>query len=153
MEHNKIHTEAVKIFFDLDDTGWKWTEESMWALPMDSYGMFKLDNIPLLAYGISRGDIFSAELSVEKIYQFKEIVERGGHSTVRVHFRMDPLDLHVVSRYMNQLKELGCEYEGNGATLYGVDIPSSCNFMKIMDVLKAAEELGVWEYEEGYIHS
>jgi hypothetical protein len=153
MEHQRSENEdAVKISFDLTNTGWEWKEESMWALPVRSTDIFKLDNIPLLAYGISQGDIFQAELSKEGVFYFKSVIERGGHSTIRIHFKMEPVDLSIVKKYLDRVNQLGCSYEGNGSTLYALDIPPESNLSEVVDFLKEVEELGVWEYEEGYIH-
>lgn len=149
---NSNNKDAVKVFFDLKNTGWKWAEESLWALPVSSTNIFKLDNIPLLAYGISRGDTFQAKLSESGVYHFEKAIERSGHSTVRVHFRMHPLDLDTVKKYLDKFNQLGCSYEGNGATLYAIDIPAGSRLNDVLSFLKETEQLGIWDYEEGYIH-
>lgn len=153
MEHAKrVDGDMVKVSFDLKETGWKWKEEKMWAIPVNSNGEFRLDNIPLLVYGISQGDIFLAELAEDGFFHFKSVMKRGGHSTVRVHFKTNPLDLNIIRTYLDALNKFGCNYEGNGSTLYALDIPAENDLSKIIGFLKEIEARGVWEYEEGYIH-
>ena len=150
MEHSKHQRhDLVKVFFDLKDTDWKWTEESMWAIPTELSNEFILDNIPLLAYGISQGDKFSTHI-VNKNFFFKEILQRGGHSTFRIHFKETPIELQL-KKYLSNFISIGCSYEGNGATLYAIDAPSSQAQEKLIPLLCAGEINNVWDYEEGYI--
>jgi hypothetical protein len=139
----------VKVFFDLKDTDWKWQEESMWALPTKSSDEFILDNIPLLTYGISQGDKFSTHIANNNLF-FKEILERGGHSTFRINFKVIPTEFQL-KKYLDDIISMGCSYEGNGATLYAIDAPSNDSQEKLLVLLKNGEVNNVWDYEEGYV--
>lgn len=128
MEHRKSeNNNLVKVFFDLSDTGWEWKEESMWALPIQSTDILKLDNIPLLVYGISQGDVFRAKLSEEGVFNFQEVVEYGGHSTLRIIFK-ELLSEDKLKPLLQKFNDLGCNYEGNGSTLFCNRCSEECGF-------------------------
>ncbi|MFM2374713.1 MAG: hypothetical protein RLZZ234_708 [Candidatus Parcubacteria bacterium] len=147
----KENENLVKVFFDLSGTGWEWESESLWALAEESTDIFKLDNIPLLAYGISQGDIFRAELSKDGVYYFKEVIKHEGNSTFRINFKEIP-DKKVLEEYLNDFKTIGCNYEGNGATIYAIDVPSEVDQKKVVELLMKGEASALWDYEEGYVY-
>jgi hypothetical protein len=153
MEHTKKgNNNLVKVSFVLSDTGWGWKEESMWALHVQSTDIFKLDNIPLLAYGICQGDIFRAKLSENGNFNFEEVVEHRGHSTLRIIFK-EKLSEDKIKLLLQTFNDLGCNYEGNGSKLFAIDVPKDADLQSVLEVLKQGEANGVWDYEEGYIYS
>src|ERR1700686_2362503 len=67
------------------------------------------------ARGISYRDIVKASaLDNDFILDFKEVVERGGHSTYMLLFR--PAETRVGS-YWNMLERSGCSYESTSIKL------------------------------------
>jgi hypothetical protein len=150
-QEKKENKNLVKVFFDLNDTDWQWESESLWALAEESNNIFTLDNIPLLVYGISQGDIFRAELSIEGMYYFKEVIQHKGNSTFRINLKEIP-DKKVLEKHLNDFKVIGCNYEGNGATIYAIDVPSVVAQKKVVALLVKGNISGLWDYEEGYVY-
>ena len=59
--------------------------ETLWAVKdADNGNLFKLDNVPMLAYGLALGDLVRAELRDDDRWHFVKMVKPSGLLTVRV---------------------------------------------------------------------
>ena len=82
LQKNETNPEQnhVKLIFELerDSDGYPPEDrEGIWALPAPN-GLFRLDNIPFYAMGVSDGDLVSVEERAGETF-FKELVEPSGN--------------------------------------------------------------------------
>jgi hypothetical protein len=153
-EHPDSH--YCKIIFSLepDEDGWPPHDaETLWAKRLPD-GTFQLDNIPVFVRGVSCEDIIAGEQDEPPEgeagfwYRFRRVVERSGHSTIRLWID----DETRVPQIRLDLREMGCDSEGTYVPrLIAVDVPPESDFNAVMRYIKVGEQRGEWEYEEGSI--
>jgi len=120
--------------------------ESVWAVPVGN-DAYRLDNVPFFVTGISSEDIVRAKPQ-DGVLLFLELVEAGGHSTVRVLIG----NRDETQTVRDELRAMGCSSEGtNIPGLVAVDIPPSVRYAEVRDFLMTGEQNGRWEFEEGCI--
>jgi hypothetical protein len=116
--------------------------ESLWAIPMGD-SLFKIDNIPFFAKGLSCDDVVSAAFEGDT-YIFSEVVTPSDNSTVRVLV----FDSESVAEIRAALSEIGCESEGSGIPgLFSMNIPKNCQ-AQVYEVLRTAASDERLDYEE-----
>jgi Domain of unknown function (DUF4265) len=107
----------IKVCFELDSSDWHGhASETLWASPIvgTEWRNFRIMNSPFFARGISYRDIVKASaLDNDFILDFKEVVERGGHSTYMILFKSTEAR---VGSYWNMLEKSGCSYESTSIT-------------------------------------
>lgn len=141
----------AKVFFDLSGQDFGPGAESVWAeYVKDNY--FRIDNSPLYVYGVSYNDIVAVTVKEENLF-FESVVKRGGYSTLRVFFKISDPNPTFIKEQLQPFVDIGCGYEGNGKRLYAIDVPPQVDVAKVIEILKDGENIGKWEYEEGYIHN
>lgn len=140
----------TKVFFDLSGQDHAPGAESVWAQHVRE-NEFRIDNSPLHVYAISYNDIVSVSTK-ENNFFFESVVKRGGHSTLRVFFKISKPDLDFIKEQLRPFLNLGCSYEGDGKKLYAIDVPPEVDIRKVKSLLEEGENIGKWEYEEGYVH-
>jgi hypothetical protein len=92
--------------------------EGLWAIPLEG-GLFRIDNIPFYAKGLSCDDIVAASL-IDGEYRFLKIISPSTNST----FRIVVYDLKDEEQIRSSLQSLGCAIEGTGtAGLLSVNVP------------------------------
>jgi hypothetical protein len=142
----------VKVHFDLvqDEYGYPPSaSESLWALQA-SDSTFELDNIPFFARGVSCHDLVSAEVIQNGHYQFVELLQEGGHSTLRV-LPISRDQQPDVTQMREKLRNMGCTVELFGSmTLLAVDVPPELPISRVRELLNS--ERG-WDYEESSLAS
>jgi Domain of unknown function (DUF4265) len=145
----------VKVHFDLvqDNQGYPpATSESIWAVPLGQ-ARFHLDNIPFFVCGVSCFDIISARTEANGLLKFDQLVNEGGHSTIRVLFYDNPSDPRSLtgraSELRNRFRELGCSSEQSHIPgLISIDIPPEVDITEPKLILDAGERDQNWSYEE-----
>jgi hypothetical protein len=136
-----------KVSFKLeqDENGYppdKW--ETLWADEIEP-GLYCVDNIPFYVYGISSGDLISAEDDGDQLV-FGKLV-RPSSNTV---FRLYVAEAAEMQAIRESLRALGCESElSNLPKLVAVEVPGDVDFGLVADFLEKGEESGRWEYDEG----
>jgi hypothetical protein len=150
----------IKVCFELDSSDWHGhASETLWASPIvgTEWRNFRIMNSPFFARGISYRDIVKASaLDNDFILDFKEVVERGGHSTYMILFKSTEAR---VGSYWNMLEKSGCSYESTSIklsigqrSLYSVDVPPSADIYEIYEILERGERDAVWIFQEGYAY-
>lgn len=131
--------------------------EWLWAR-LVSPGRYEVENIPFFAKSFSRFDHIvcsSGSGELEGYPTFAGVVRRGGHSTYRIrlenedHYSKD--DKYSIWYLLNLLIESGCEFELGDFGLVAVDAGPSAKLGAIVYVLKSGFDLGVWDWQRGYI--
>jgi hypothetical protein len=150
----------IKVSFELDESDWHGHgSETLWASPIveTEWRHFRIMNSPFFAKGISYRDIVKASaLDNDFILDFKEVVERGGHSTYMLLFEATEPRF---SSYWNMLEKSGCSYESTRIklrigqrSLFSVDVPPSADIYEIYEILQRGESDSVWMFQEGYAY-
>ena len=108
--------------------------EVLWATKTDR-GMFRLDNIPFYARGVSCGDIVAVEESERGPQRFRAIVKPSKHSTIRVVLAKSCPDCRPIGERMSDLRRkfrvLGCDTEANYPGFFAIDVPSSVKLSEL----------------------
>jgi hypothetical protein len=83
-ESNAVMAHKLKIAFETDGNAWHgMTAEHLWATPV-GISLYRLENSPLYAYGISYQDVVVARENAGASLRFVSVQDSGGHSTYRV---------------------------------------------------------------------
>ena len=155
MRRSITGSDCVKLQFDLlqDAQGYPpATSKSMWAVPL-GHSRFQLDNIPFFVCGVSCIDTVSAQRETSGLLKYYQLLESGGHSTLRVIFHNSATDLRPlrdrVNELRNRLRELGCPSEQSHIPgLISIDIPREVDITEARTILDAGERQQLWGYEQ-----
>jgi hypothetical protein len=139
--------EHQRIVFPLerDEDGFPpMDHESLWGKLASEDGAFRIDSIPFFATDVSLRDVVRAEL-VGDAWHFSEVLERAGHSTLRVMMLADG-KLTVIR---NALHQLGCQTElSHVPDFFSVDVPPDRALAPVIAYLKRMKTGRVLEHEE-----
>jgi Domain of unknown function (DUF4265) len=117
--------------------------EGLWGEPAGE-GAWQLDNIPFFAYDVSNRDVVAAHETGERLV-FDRVLERGGHSTLRVIFE----DLDTVNPVRAALKRMGCSTEAaHTKRLVAVDVRPDVSLDAVRAYLEAEAARTGLEYED-----
>jgi Domain of unknown function (DUF4265) len=153
---------SVEIWFPVatDNHGYpkskKW--EQLLARPVlerDDY--FQIESVPFFLKNVSCGDIVKANVVVNKeiqegeIFEFDQVVDRGGHNTYRLLLRKKhPDDPQLTT---DELLKKGLAIEEQYGDFFAVDVPPTVDQQAIDDFLVAESQAGRWEMQDGYLHT
>ena len=120
--------------------------ETLWAVALGN-NLFRLDNSPFYVYRISWKDIIEASETAEGFYDFVRVVEKSGNRTLRIIFLEFTGNDTRGKQILNDIKNLGCSYEGVNAKLTSINIPPAVEFETVVNY--AAEQSDIdWEYAD-----
>lgn len=145
---------VITIPADPEVRGWPpVATERLWATPLEG-NRFRIENIPFFAKGLSFGDIVtgpSDKVAADGSITFREVAERGGHSTYRVMVTGElGSDRHnAYHLLLSKLRDLGATTEIANARLFAIDVSPSVVCGAIYDVLALGAEEGIWDFEVG----
>lgn len=122
--------------------------ETLWATD-EGRDRYRVDNIPLLAFGLSFGDIVRAPVTDGRP-TFAEVVEPSGHSTYRLALR-DGVDPERFSELTRPLRELGCGFERFTQRMLGVDIPPAVDIYAAYELIDRGMANGTWDFDEANV--
>ena len=133
-----------KLSVDLKE-GWHgFSNETLWGEKVGE-GLYRIDNIPFFANGISDGDIVKAEVSEDGLLKVKEVVERSGQVNCRVIFE-DETDEATRKSVLKQLQSFG-DYECYADFgLYAFSIPQK-HLKPFSTILAELEEILDYEID------
>ncbi|WP_291727467.1 DUF4265 domain-containing protein [Leisingera sp. F5] len=137
------------MIIELEQDEWhEYSAESIWVSPV-SEGMYRIENIPFLAKGLSFHDVISVK-DIDGQLFFDERIVRANHSTYRIIPEKD-CSQETLSQCLSAFNAAGCCYEHGdfGFDLYALDIPEDVDVHKVYALLKAGEQEEVWDFEEG----
>ena len=152
----KLKSEQMldKIWFRIeqDEDGYPPTRiESLWAAPTEG-GLFRLENVPFFAKGVSFKDEVSISQGSDGHKWYADVVAPSGHSTVRVivyrNASLPPLEERV-SELRRRFVERGCITElSHLPGLFAVDVPPSISIETVRPLLEEGVASEAWDYEE-----
>jgi hypothetical protein len=146
-----VTAHKVKIIFDTDGNAWHgMTAERLWATPV-GISLYRLENSPLDAYGVSYQDVVVAREDADASLRFVSLQDRGGHSTYRVVLKGAAAKSDFET-YWKPIERLGCTYESSRdpENVFAIDVPPSTDVYEVYPLLENGERDGVWEFEEGH---
>lgn len=139
-------TKLAKVMFRVPDSEGGEDVETLWAFPMGG-DLFKIDNSPFYAYGVSWGDTVEAPWSEEHGFPvFRRVVEKSGYRTVRVILKPPAENNNESQKLLEEITALGCSYEGANRSYITVDIPKEIDLWKVRDFL--IEKEAKWEHAD-----
>jgi hypothetical protein len=143
--------DLVKIGFRLDPKDWDDLElEWLWAKPAGATE-YKVCSFPFFVYGISFGDVVSAQAMEGRLF-FVQISRRSGHSTYRLLLaKGTTIDSVDFREHWVPLEQMGCSFELAKATWLSVDIPPQVDISVAYSRLESGENEGVWQVFEGHL--
>ena len=119
--------------------------EGIWAEPCGD-DRWRLDNVPFFVYDVNNRDVVTVERVDAKLV-FADVVERGGHQTLRIIFE----DLSTVDAVRTKLAQLGCSTEAsNSRRLVAVDVKPDVVMSDVRAYLDEEAIRSGLEYEDGH---
>lgn len=148
--HEAGHEGLVQVKFSLgSDPDHSYRSEGLWTRNVGR-GLFRIENIPFLVYGVSLHDLVRAKKR-GAVLRFTRVAKYGGHSTYRVFLRAETVpEGGRVQRGERRLRKMGCSIERAGKTWFAVDVPPAVDVYAAYELMEKLEEAGVWEFEEGH---
>lgn len=121
--------------------------ETPWASSLGN-NRYQLKNFPFFYYGISYDDILEAvpRYDDDPRPYLTKIITKSGHKTVRIILEASIADSEEARAILAKLSEMGCGYEGNGATFFVVNIQPHCDFSAVCDFLSSRDIQ--WEHAD-----
>jgi Domain of unknown function (DUF4265) len=150
--HSKADSEGanyVKVVVELANSDWhSYATESLWATSTEMKDVFRIENIPFCAYGVSYQDLITIKFSSDMLL-FKEVYQKCGHSTYRI-FLSENCSWDKFEMAWKPLVALGCSYEQATERLISVDIPPATNIYQAYALLEKGERNQIWDFEEAH---
>jgi uncharacterized protein DUF4265 len=124
--------------------------EYLWARELGD-GTFQIDNVPLLARGISAGDRV-AVVRHELGLLFRDRLASGGHSTLRVLVPGSEATDAAIARLCSILQRLGCATElSHIPGLIAVDVPPTVALDPVRRFLEEGQQQELWYVDEACV--
>lgn len=119
--------------------------ETLWASPLDNR-LYRLENSPFYAYGVSWLDIVEASPTEDGVLAFERVAEKSGHRTLRVILEQTS-NGESGKQILDRLVDLGCTWEGMNTKLICIDVPPTVSLDKTAEFLTAQKDV-IWEYAD-----
>ena len=137
---------TAKVLFRVPDDDGGATVETLWAVPLGN-DLYKLDNSPFFAYGVSWQDVvFAPHDPQEQVPTFRAIAEPSGNRTVRVIFDLPLAPGNASDQILQRLDEMGCSFERAHSGYVSVNVPPSVELDKVRSYLIAQD--ANWEHAD-----
>ena len=120
--------------------------ETLWAIPVEP-NLYRLDNSPFFAYGVSWQDTVEARVGSDNVLEFVRCSKKSGNRTLRVIFQDYKFADPETEEVLAGLRHLGCSYEGMQPRLISINVPPDANLSHVTDFLKRQSGLQ-WEYAD-----
>ncbi|HEY0383148.1 MAG TPA: DUF4265 domain-containing protein [Candidatus Elarobacter sp.] len=119
--------------------------ESMWA---DYLGLnrYRLDNVPLFAYGINYGDHFTTRAEGDGLL-FDRVLKRTGASTYRVTFNEGFSRDSAARLLIGEAKSRASQTSEYGDDHFALSVENSGDREAVERLLEQGEERGFWDWE------
>jgi hypothetical protein len=120
--------------------------ETLWAVPVD-VNLYRLDNSPFFAYGVSWQDIIEARPADDQFLEYVRCVKKSGNRTLRVVFQDYRSEEQPAKEILRELRNLGCSYEGMQPRMISINVPPRVDLEEVTGFL--TEQSGLqWEYAD-----
>lgn len=126
-------------------------DDWLWAESLGS-ARFRVESCPFFAYGISRDDVVhAAERAGEEALLLDDIIEKGGHRTLRFALSADlELAAPEVQGLLERLLEAGCTHEVLRPKIVAIDLPPEVDVGVVAELLQSSSREGslLWEWAD-----
>ncbi|HTU69157.1 MAG TPA: DUF4265 domain-containing protein [Candidatus Baltobacteraceae bacterium] len=142
VEQRAARHDQQRVVFPFDEGA-----EILWCdkLLSDKY---RVDNIPLFAYGVSVGDVISTKrVDGDDRPYFNSLIERSGNKTCRVTVGEGMSGIADVLERLSELAKLASGIERYGRDYVAFNFPPSCDLDYIEARLNDGEDKGYWDWE------
>jgi hypothetical protein len=139
----KASGEVVKVHLQGSDVG---DSETLWASPLGG-GLYRLENSPFFAYGVSWQDVIEAHAAPDGLLEFARCVRKSGNRTLRVFFESFRANEEPAQPILEGLNALGCTYEGMQPRLISINVPPEMDLKKVVEFLERQSGIQ-WEYAD-----
>jgi hypothetical protein len=114
--------------------------ETLWAFELGG-DLYRLDNTPFYAYGISWQDGVEARPDDDGQLFLVKLVEKSGNRTLRISG-----DEPFADEWLEKIVALGATYEGANRKYIGINVPRGLDLDVVIAFL--VEEGVAWEYAD-----
>ena len=136
-------SEYVKIHITFDPRCYGMPgSETMWAEPLGD-DLFKVNNVPFFAYGISNGDVVRC-----KEREVIEVVRPSGNRTLRVKFN-NTLTQEQMQAIYEAIVGLGGEVEPGFPGLISINVPPAVDYDTLVSFLEGSDHADMLAFETG----
>ncbi|MBN6152746.1 DUF4265 domain-containing protein [Xanthomonas sp. AmX2] len=137
---------AAKVLFRVPDGEGGAMVETLWAISLGD-DLYKLDNSPFYAYGVSWQDTVLAPLDPQEgLPTFQSVVAKSGNRTVRLIFDPPVSPGNASDQVLQGLVALGCDYEGANPGYMSINIPPDVDLQMVRAHL--ARHAAQWEHAD-----
>jgi hypothetical protein len=137
---------TAKVLFRVPDEDGGATVETLWAVPLGN-DLYKLDNSPFFAYGVSWQDIVLAPHDPqEQMPTFQSVSERSGNRTVRAIFDLPLAPGNASDQILQGLAEIGCSFERAHSGYVSINVPPGTDLEQVRSYPIARD--AQWEHAD-----
>jgi hypothetical protein len=104
--------------------------ETLWAERVGP-DLYRLDNCPWYAYGVSWKDIVEAHPDADGMLVMSRVAEKSGHRTIRVIFKEKVTEWPKGRSILDGALALGATCENSNDRYMAIDIPPGVDLMSI----------------------
>jgi hypothetical protein len=137
----------ARVLVDLPD---HWAErrvESLWARTIGG-DLYEIEDVPFFAYGLNCSDVVRAVPRANGLPPVvREVVRRGGHSTLRIVFRSCADDRARQEVLLAELSSLKVSFLGWSDGFFALDVAPDGNVAALIDRLERLEKRDVLGFE------
>lgn len=138
--------DMTKVEFRITDDAGETDVETLWATPLGN-DLYRLENSPWFAYGVSFRDVVRARPDYEGGFPvFETVVEKSGNRTLRLLLDPPAEDGNESQRLLDRLVELGASYEGANRRYMALNIEAHEDLARICRFL--TERALEWEHAD-----
>ncbi|GAB4366118.1 MAG: hypothetical protein Kow00114_23830 [Kiloniellaceae bacterium] len=141
----EVESDMVKIEIRITDAEGDTEVETLWATPMGK-DLYRLENSPWFAYGVSYLDIVQARAEGDGFPVFNTVVEKSGNRTVRIILDPPAEEANASAEILDALVTMGATYEGANPSYMAVNIEPHVDFAAICRFL--TERSVQWEHAD-----
>jgi hypothetical protein len=137
----------TKIIVELPNHWADHRTESLWARRVAG-DLYQIESVPFFAYDLNYRDVVRAVAhAAHEPLTVREVVRRGGHTTLRVVFREveEPRDARVA--LLSELGRLKVSFESWGDAFFALDVAPDGDLGAVVDHLESLERRNVLGYE------
>lgn len=120
--------------------------ETVWASQVAA-DLYRVENSPFLAYGVSWEDIIEAHQSSDSVLEYVRCVRKSGNQTLRIVFQDFRSDEEPAQEILGRLGEWACTYEGMQPRLVSLNVPPKTDLQRVADFLTLRSGIQ-WEYAD-----
>ena len=134
----------AKVLFRVPNDDGAAEIETLWAFDLGD-DLYRLDNMPYFAYGVSLQDVVYAPLDESEGFPtFQSVHSKSGNRTVRIILDSPAEPGNASRKLLDGLLMIGCTLEGANAIYYAVTIPPQVKLAAVRNYL--IESGAEWEH-------